>query len=346
MRPRQTDLIQKSLQRNKVESVPDGLIRKLGIGRKAEHHLKDENRRKKVVSSLREFGDHKGREIGTIVQSCRAMVRVVNGDATPYIRFCNKRECPSCSRREQTKKRKALLKVMETLSAQGMKRYSFITLTMDRKRLDDLSCRNTFGVFRKKLSQLLNRPEVRSSTSGIYYAIEATKNETWNVHAHLLVEHEISRKELKRLFLNLWNNSLDVASIIKVKKFHIGRKSICELVKYVVKDYSLTGQDFADFVSVIHGRRLTGATGSVRKGLKAEKEKRKISKDVVVPAPPRVPQGVELEDGRYSLERIYTMAITRDAIGIYLFRLLEYRAKWGYKYEVQVNERAVVGGDP
>lgn len=334
---RPTDLIQKSHQRNKVEIVPDGLVQQLGIGLKAQHHHKDAARNKKVVSSLFEFGDHKARHIGKQVKGCRAFVRVEGGEASAFIRYCNRRECATCSRKAQTKKRADLYKVINGLSGSGVSRFSFITLTMDRKRLDDVSCRNTFAVFRKQLSKFLNRPEYRAATDGTYYAIEATKNETWNIHAHLLVEHKGSRQELKRLVLRLWNNSLDVGSIIKVKKFTVSKKSICELVKYVVKDYSLTGQDFADFVSVIHGRRLTGATGSIRKGLKEIKEKSKTIDDIVIPSPPRRPDGIDVPDGNYGLERIYTMAIMKEPLGIYLFRLLEYRARWGYKYEVRAS---------
>jgi hypothetical protein len=327
---------------NKVENHPQKPVR---IGQKAERYYKDAERKETVISSLLEYGDYKARSVGVQVKACKAFISIKNGEAQAHIRYCNKRECPMCSRREQSRRRNDLLKVIEGLSSSGEMKYSFITLTMDRKRLDDVSCSNTFSVFRNKLSQFLNRPEYRKAQEGTYYTIEATKNETWNIHAHLLVEHRGSRRDIKRLVYQLWNNSLNVGSIIKVKKFHINKKSICELVKYVVKDYSLTGKEFATFCSVIHGRRLTGASGTIRRGLKSERDKRKVRDDIVIPAPPRKPDMVKLRDGRYGLEQIYTMAINCEPLGIYLFRLLEYRAKWGYKYEevgLGVGEKQVI----
>jgi hypothetical protein len=132
---------------------------------------------------------------------------------------------------------------------------------------------------------------------------------------------------------------LDCGYIIKTKKFHINKKSIKELVKYCLKDAGMSGKDFASFVSVSAGRRLSGSTGTIKKELSSINQKRKQSG--IVPCPP-VNSGYKMEDGTYSMKELYGLSLGGDMAAVYCLSLIKYRSKWGYKYEIGEREKKSV----
>jgi hypothetical protein len=321
-------------KRNKVEKSDSG------IGWKAVQYGLDDEKRQRVIKDLVELGDWKARKVGNEINNCKAFVSWKGGVPSALIRYCNKnRWCPMCSRRERAKRQEDLYKAIHGLSHTTDDKFSFITLTMDPSRIErhGKSCSHTFSKLRASLSKLLNRPEIRKALKGSYYAIEATKkNDTWNIHVHLITQSSLSRRELDRIIRKLWNGPLDCGFIIKTKKFHINKKSIKELVKYCLKDAGMSGKDFASFVSVSAGRRLSGSTGTIKKELSSINKKRKQSG--IVPSPP-LNFDMKMEDGTYSKKHLYALALVGDMTAVYCLKLIKYRAKWGYKYEIGEREK-------
>jgi len=305
----------------------------------------DDEKRQRVIKDLMEHGDWKARKTGSEINNCHAFVSWKDGIPSALIRYCNKnRWCPMCSRRERAKRQEDLYKAIHGLSHTTDDRFSFITLTMEPRRIagGGKSCSKTFAKLRTSLSRLLNRPEIRKALKGCYYAIEATKkNDTWNIHAHLITQSSLSRSELDRIIRTLWNGPLDCGFIIKTKKFHINKKSIKELVKYCLKDAAMSGEDFASFVSVTAGRRLSGSTGTIKKVLYSINKNRKQSG--VIPCPP-IKSDFKMRDGTYSMKELYRLALEGSMVASYCLALINYRAKWGYKYETTENDK-IRGGD-
>jgi hypothetical protein len=335
-------LDKKAEERNKIKYVHSEPLDYIKTLKAFETEHKSEHSNRVLLKAVRDHGDHKAREIGKKIENCRCWINWKDGEAHPYIRYCNdERFCGRCSRRARKVFRKQLYRVVSGLAGCSTSQWSLLTLTIDPKRVKNRSCRTTFEKIRKSISKLNNHPLWKDIVCGSFYSVELTRRAIdksddahWNFHAHVIVKAMpgVSRTQLKKLALQLWNGkAINAGSIINIKKFRMSFRSILEMTAYIVKDFSLLPQDLAKAISVVAGRRLRGATGSIRTTLAAERKRK--GDDVVIPPPPRN-DGATLKDGRYTYQQLLGLVINHLDLGaMYSIKLIKYRSRWGYSYE-------------
>jgi len=310
------------------------LVNKLG------YELVDRDRKQRIIKAL-SGGDNAARKISKKINGCHCGVRWVDGEAQPFIRSCESRWCPNCARQQATKLRKELFQVVQGVSMASRNRWSFITLTLDPKKLNDSTCKTAFKSIRFNLSRLLKRPEWRDVVDGCFYKIEVTKKGShWNFHAHIAAVHNCSRKKIDELIRKLWVNSFGksgAGKIYKIKKFKINKKSILELTKYTVKELDLTDHNLSKVVSVVASRRLRGASGIIRQQLAYIRNIK--APGAKVPAPPRnfdekTGEFFKLPNGRYSREELLARIANNGCRNaLYSLELMDYRFRYGWRHE-------------
>lgn len=321
-------------------SVPfSTYVRRLG------NAITDKERRARIICALA-IGDNRAKHEGKKIKSCRAGVRSINGELIPFIRSCESRWCPYCARRNAKKLQQELLKAFTGVASCSSGNWSWLTLTLNQRNLKTGSAQEAFDAIRHNLSRLFNRPEWKDVVDGVYYKIEVTKpNGYYHFHAHLVIYHETSRRQLDRVIKNLWVTAFakkGTGWIYKLKKFNIkSHKSLLEITKYTAKCLDMTVSDLASIASATTGRKLSGATGFIKDALACVRKTKEKLGDV--PAPPTNfnPKSGELYSlpaGEYSLQDLLAEVVNyQTESAVYALKLLQYRFRYGYRHEEAKN---------
>lgn len=303
--------------------------------------ISDGERKARIMSALA-IGDGKALRERSRINDCRVGIRSVNGELKPFIRSCESRWCPHCARKHSKELQRELFKAFQSIENFGYGKWSWLTLTLNQRRLKNNSATEAFNAIRKNLTRLFNRPEWKAVVDGVYYKIEVTKSkEFYHFHAHLVVFHDSSRSELRKVIRKIWITAFAKNAsgfIFKLKKFNVkSRKSLLEVTKYTAKELDMDVNDLASVVSATIGRRLNGATGNIKDMLASIR--RKPTEKRAAPAPPRncnskTGEVHSLPAGSYSYQDLLAKVVnTQSESAVYALKLLAYRLRYGYRYE-------------
>jgi len=282
------------------------------------------------------------------------------GELRAIKRMCHSRFCPICVDKHNQEQIRDLDRAIQLTRMNDEKINIFaLTLTQDPSRLPENGtvCKINRNYLKYRHSRMRQSAFWRNNIVGEYWVQEvAKKTDYWNWHRHYIIFTYGTLSEVKREIQALWVNKLG-GGFIKVKKFQEnkiinGRVKTNEWVKYIVKELSLTPDDFGEAVEACHNQRLNGRAGIMADYLKqikeARKRKSKNAEEMATPPPP--PEAFDengelyqLPAGVYEAEELMGRVIIKKCqASMFALQLLYYRGRYGWRYERWVEAQ---GGD-
>lgn len=201
--------------------------------------------------------------------------------------LCRDRLCPTCSWRLSLKRFAEMCCVVNTLSELDLSCVGFLTLTVKNCRPENL--RYTLKKMNEDWNRMLSGRRLSGMLLGWAKSIEITYNEennTFHPHFHVIVlfDNFLGEGETNRFFRGAWSKAcrLPYEPITDFRMID-GKKetttsendkiynAILETFKYSVKDSELANMPmttFRQFVTAIHGLRMTSYGGIIKQARK------------------------------------------------------------------------------
>lgn len=199
--------------------------------------------------------------------------------------YCDDRLCPICIERHMQSKRAKIMEVVKNSDTIKDKYLYLMVLTLKHNKGSNLydlidktfKCKDNTRQLKNNARKWKNK-SIFWSIEWAYRAVEVTKWENgWHPHINYLLvcDRELDLVELKNptTWEGLWTTTCEqikeewmemtwdsyVASVSKLTHWSSDEllKSICEVVKYTMKDDCLNVQDKIDFLNAVKGKRLT-----------------------------------------------------------------------------------------
>ena len=282
------------------------------------------------------------------LKRCKSYVCVKNGEPYSHYELCRSRLCGVCGHKHREDRRQEVQALLDFRKrgwvepkSRGKSRLAFITLTIRSRK--GWSCKEQVDELKRVWSRFNQRRDWRKFYAlglGGIKTMEVEYNrekDTYHSHYHGLLEipDESTLTEVKEVIRYGWSQSS--GGHIKVKSVDDEAGSIREVLKYLTKSFTKSGEVLAAIVKGTHNTRLFSVLGSWSKDRKAAFAKQKEMNDILnlardkepveEPSPinPRTGEVASPEDGRYTLDALTTRAKKNDWNAIYLLRVFKYQ---------------------
>jgi hypothetical protein len=307
--------------------------------RKRRRVYKRQHSRDTLGKHLLRENDALCRREGYKLLKCKTYANKKNGDVQVNVRSCRSRFCNYCAMKRESEVRGELNKVLQiSIKRDPVSKLHFITWTIRHKK--ENSCKTELARLKYKIRHLFRKTEVKNLVVGRFVAYEYTKNGDFHHHhAHGVLQANCSSTYLARVIKKYWHD------FIRIRPLKNGYEDLNEVVGYCWK---VSKEQSKELIYATRGvcMFLYGGTfRTIKKELKiAEKEEyKRVSEDEVVPTPPTLVDedtGEDYEDlmpdGRYTHKELYLHHMRNNKCATQMLKIIEYRLKYGLKYEQMV----------